>query len=207
MSTLTIYWKAWSWNWSSKTLVTWCKQLIHWERPDAGQDWRQKEKRAAEDEMVGGISNSTDTNLGKLQEVVRDREARYAAAHGVAKSRTWLSNWTTTTIYTILKNKISFFLLPSMACLEDACPEVWVRSDLGWQGGDEEGRKCSCEIRAPQGWGQDMIHLGWAGAHGRWSGTAHRRKKSLNDPNPGVRTPVLLPGKSHGRRSLVGCSP
>ena len=30
-----------------------CKQLTHWKRPDAGKDWRQKEKRATENEMVG----------------------------------------------------------------------------------------------------------------------------------------------------------
>ena len=35
-----------------------------------------------------------DMNLGKLQEIVRDREAWPAAVHGVAKSTTLLSNWT-----------------------------------------------------------------------------------------------------------------
>ena len=37
-----------------------------------------------------------DVGLSKLREIVKDREASYAAVHGVAKSRTWLSNWTTT---------------------------------------------------------------------------------------------------------------
>ena len=36
---------------------------------------------------VEGITYSLDMNLGKLQEMVRDREAWRAAAHGVAKSR------------------------------------------------------------------------------------------------------------------------
>ena len=38
--------------------------------------------------MVGGISNSMDTNLGKLQEVVRDREAEHAAVPGVTNRQT-----------------------------------------------------------------------------------------------------------------------
>ena len=37
-----------------------------------------------------------DMNLSKLQEIVKKREAWHAAVHGVAKSQTQLSNWTTT---------------------------------------------------------------------------------------------------------------
>ena len=44
---------------------------------------------------LDGITDAMDVNLGKLQEMVRDREARHAAVHGVAKSQTGLGNWTT----------------------------------------------------------------------------------------------------------------
>ena len=51
---------------------------------------------------LDGIIDSMDTSLSKFHEIVKNREAWYAAIDGAANSWTWLSKWTTTSLPNIV---------------------------------------------------------------------------------------------------------
>ena len=80
----------------AETPILWPSHAKSWligKDPNAGKDWGQDKKGKTGYEM-DGITDLMDMGLGRLREMVMDREASHAAIHGVTKSQTWLSDWT-----------------------------------------------------------------------------------------------------------------
>ena len=95
-SVLGVHWKDWCWSWNSNTFATSCKEVTHWKIPWCweGLGTVGEGGNRGWDGWMASLTRWTWVSLGKLCELVVDREAWSAVIHGFAKNWTWLSNWT-----------------------------------------------------------------------------------------------------------------
>ena len=66
LGSLNIHWRDYCWNFN--TLATWCKELTHWKKPDAGKDWSKRKRGRQSMKLLDSITHSVEMNLSNLGE-------------------------------------------------------------------------------------------------------------------------------------------
>ena len=100
----------------AETPILWpphLKSWLIWKDPDAGKIGGRRRRGQQRMRWLDGIIDSMDMGLGRLRELVKDREAWRVVVHGVTKSQTRLSDWTelnsTNELLSVLYIEIIFF--------------------------------------------------------------------------------------------------
>ena len=112
----------------SNILATWCKEPTHWERLRAGGEGDNR----GWDGWMASLTQM-DMSLNKHWELVMDRETWHAAVHGVAKSWTWLSDWTTTKMIKFSEEDMSKVKTGQTLGLLHQIAKLWRQRKSSWR--------------------------------------------------------------------------